>query len=44
MDDVRIYNNALTAGDVAALVSIPEPNAIILMMFGICGLWLVRRK
>jgi hypothetical protein len=40
IDDVRIYNNTLTAGEIAAIV--PEPCTLIL--FGIGGLLLRRTK
>ena len=40
MDDFRIYDNALTQAEVAALV--PEPTTIILL--GLGGIALIRRK
>jgi hypothetical protein len=42
IDDVRIYDYALSAGEVTQLYNVPEPATICL--FGIAGLMLRRRK
>ena len=38
IDDVRIYNNALTGGEIQALYNIPEPATIALFGLGIAAL------
>ena len=47
IDDVRIYNTALSAGDVQALASVPEPSVTVLLISGLLGLlayaWRKRR-
>jgi hypothetical protein len=43
VDEVRVYDNALSASEVAALATIPEPSAALLGLVG-CGLLLVRRR
>lgn len=42
LDDVRIYDNALTAQDVAALAVIPEPSSLALL--GLGTLLIARRR
>ncbi len=42
MDDVRIYNRALSADEVAQLYAIPEPATLLLLSLG--GLFLRKRK
>jgi hypothetical protein len=42
MDDVRIYNRALTTGDIAQLYTVPEPMTMVLLGLGSLGL--LRRK
>lgn len=42
LDDLRIYNSALTATQVASLV--PEPGAILLILSGALGLLACRRR
>ncbi len=42
MDEVRLYDRALTAGDVLELYSVPEPATLVL--FGIGSLALLRRR
>ncbi|MGD9126492.1 MAG: PEP-CTERM sorting domain-containing protein [Planctomycetia bacterium] len=44
MDDVRFYDSALTATEVGALVSVPEPSTIVLLVCGALGLLFFRRK
>jgi hypothetical protein len=41
IDDARIYDTALTAQEVAALV--PEPNALLLAVISTIGIWACRR-
>lgn len=41
LDEVRIYNSALSAGEVSALV--PEPSSVALLLIGFLGLVRVRR-
>ena len=47
VDEVRVYNNVLSASDVAGLASIPEPSAIALLATGLVSLlayaWRKRR-
>jgi hypothetical protein len=42
VDDVRVYDEALSEGEVAALAAIPEPSAAALLM--LAGLPLLRRR
>ena len=44
MRDLRIYNNALSAGQVAAYSDTPEPGAIVLLGGALAGLGLVARR
>ncbi len=47
LDEIRIYSNALSASEVAALATIPEPSAMALAVLGLIGLlayaWRKRR-
>lgn len=45
-DDIRIYNNALSAGEVASLAAtaVPEPGTAALLVFGMVGLVVRRRR
>jgi hypothetical protein len=43
MDDFRLYNNALTAGEIASLAVIPEPSGVLLALFGLAALARRRR-
>ena len=43
MDDFRLYDTALSAGEVAAL-AVPEPSGAILAVLGLAGLTLRRRR
>ena len=38
MDDVRVYNSALSGTDVRSLAGIPEPSSLVLLMIGLVGL------
>ena len=47
IDDVRIYNRALTASEVAEIYtteSVPEPSALSLLAIGLGGLAMMRRR
>lgn len=49
IDDVRIYNGALSAADVEqvrqdGLIGVPEPLSIVTSCIGVLGLWLVRKR
>jgi hypothetical protein len=43
MDDIRIYNNTLTAGDISAIMSVPEPGTLSMLVVGL-SLLAVRRQ
>lgn len=43
IDDARLYNTALSAQEVAVL-AVPEPHALLLIIFGGIGLWGARRR
>jgi hypothetical protein len=38
MDEVRVYDNVLSAGEIAQLAGTPEPSALILLITGVFGL------
>ena len=42
LDEVRIYNEALTEAQIEAVMAIPEPATILMLALG--GLALIRRK
>jgi len=42
LDDVRLYDSALTANEIAALAAIPEPGSLALL--GLGGLLIARRR
>ena len=47
MDDVRIYNRALSASDVGELYlreTIPEPSTLMLLGLALGSLGLIRRR
>lgn len=45
LDDVRVYNNTLSAGDVANLAGVPEPgSALFAGVAGLFGLVRIRRR
>lgn len=45
IDDVRVYNTALSASDIADLAQrVPEPSSILLGLLGATGVALCRRK
>jgi len=45
MDDVRIYNRALSSSDVSALTTIPEPSSFTMVLAAFSmGLTLIRRN
>ena len=43
MDDIRIYNHTLSATDVGALMFVPEPGTLSILMMG-AGVLVVRRQ
>ena len=44
LDDVRLYDSALTAGEIATLAAIPEPATLgMVALFG-GGILFIRRK
>ena len=38
MDDFRIYDNALSASEIANLAVVPEPSVASLTLFGVAAL------
>jgi hypothetical protein len=47
VDDVRIYNRALSGSEVQqlfAIESVPEPSALSLLAVGLCGFAILRRR
>lgn len=42
LSEVRTYDHALSAGEVAALV--PEPSSVVLLLAGLLGATMIRRK
>ena len=44
IDDVRVYDNALSQSEISALASIPEPSAVALLGLGGLALLIRRRK
>lgn len=44
LDDVRLYDHALSAGEVAALAAIPEPASLALLGLSAVALTLLRRR
>lgn len=38
LDDVRIYNTALTSGEIATIAGVPEPSSLLLIISGLIGL------
>ena len=47
IDDVSIYNRALNSAEVATLYaneSVPEPSALSLLVIGLGGLAMIRRR
>lgn len=44
LDDFRVYNNALSAGEVAELATVPEPSSIVMLCAGLLGLVMAYRR
>ena len=44
IDDVRIYDNALSAGEIDALATVPEPASAGLTLLGITAMLLIRKR
>ena len=38
IDDLRVYNNALSGAEISTLASVPEPSTILLLTTGLIGL------
>jgi hypothetical protein len=44
IDEVRIYNSALTTAEVSALTGVPEPATVSLVLAGALALGMLRRR
>jgi hypothetical protein len=44
IDDVQLYDTALSAGEISALASVPEPSASLLLMASLVGIMIRRRR
>lgn len=44
MDDIRVYNHALTSSEVQALAAVPEPTSCLVLAFGAVTLAMRRRR
>lgn len=43
-DLVAVWNTNLTQNEVASLSAVPEPSSFAMLLFGMIGMWLLRRK